>query len=193
MNNFPVLYFLDKLPAYFESVRKNPVPKKFTFRYFASIGHASSHDRDFVYLLKFLGFLDSKSCPLDNFSKLRDVNSFRSTLSEHIYKGYRALFELDTNIINVSEDVLVGYFTRFSNSSEETLISRANTFKALCAFSGLSTLVSSEEPRDVIRDITNKKFPVSYDKINLSINLPTTTDEKVYESLFRHLKDLLVD
>lgn len=187
MSNYPFVEAYEKIPSFFQAVREARTPKKFTYRYFADIGFPSSKDRDFVLALKKLGFIDEKSHPTHHYLRLKDINEFPEVLGERLQEAYDTLFETDKNAIYVSENVLSGYFSRLTGCSVEEALVYSRTLKALVRLSSLSEKKELEE-KSFLQKPRDKK---TASNISLNINLPTTTDEKVYESLFRHLKDLV--
>jgi len=184
MSNFPYVQSYKKLKTFFEAVRRAETPSKFTYRGFAGLGFPSSKDRDFVIALKQLGFIDAKGRPTEDYASLKDVRQFEGTMKRGIESAYTALLELDGNVINVSENVLNGYFGRLTGESLEKVMVYTRTFKELVALAGWD----AEEGKEGKGRKEDKK---AVSNINISISLPTTTDEKVYETLFKHLKDLV--
>ena len=198
MAMYPYVHSNSKLEDIFDVIRKTPQPDKFTYRYLANLGFSSSQDRKLIPLLKFLNYLDSSGKPTHSYKQLRDINSYKASLAEHVLKAYKDIILIDTKAPNVSEDVLVGYFSRFENASEETLFKIASTFKELCMLADISKISEEQQAyvlkKDYIKPLDRKETINKREKISavkLSINLPSTTDTNVYEVLFKHLKDLL--
>jgi hypothetical protein len=173
-----------KLNNFFEAIQKAETPTKFTYRYFAQLGFPSSKDRVFVLALKQLGFIDEKGCPTEDYHSLKDLRQFEGTMKRGIARAYQDLLELDRHITDVSENVLNGYFSRLTGENINKAMIYTRTFKELVRLAGWE---KKEEQQIEEKRVVKTAVP----NINLSINLPTTTDEKVYETLFKHLKDLV--
>ncbi len=184
MSNIPYVRSYKKLNTFFKAVQRAETPIKFTYRYFAGLGFPSSKDRDFVVTLKQLGFIDERGQPTEDYSSLKDLRQFEGTMKKGIERAYQSLLELDGNAISVSENVLNGYFGRLTGESLEKVVVYTRTFKELVGLTGWE-----KEKEQETGDKEEAKKAMS--NINISINLPTTTDEKVYETLFKHLKDLV--
>lgn len=184
MSKYPYVEAYDKLPEFFQAVREARMPEKFTYRYFANIGFPSSKDRDFVKALKRLDFIDENSRPTRSYQDLKDAGLFPSAIRKSIEKTYKELLDIDKEAWDVPENVLNGYFGRMTGESLEKTLVLTRTFKGLAALSDHE----KKEEKNGTEEVEGKQMS----NINLSINLPTTTDEKVYETLFKHLKDLLV-
>ena len=201
MAEFPVINSRDRLVALFTAIRGSAVPKRFTYRFLAKLGFKSSGDRVYLPLLKALGFLDSGGKPTPDYQAVRDQSLLAETLREALTRLYQPLFQVDTNLPNVPEDVLIGYFSRFSAGPSSLLERQKEAFGVLCSLADLganplkSQITRKPEQEQLAETKQNGKDghdnKSTRRKVNISINLPTTTDEKVYDSLFRHLKDLL--
>ncbi len=185
MSKFPYVRSYEKLGAFFSALSEAGVPQKFTFRYFAGLGFPSSKDRDFVKTIKMLGFVDNSGRPTQEYQALKDVRLFAITIRKSVDTTYGELLSLDKNAWNVSENVLNGYFGRLTGASISEAVVYTGTFKALV---NLSDHNEQAEKPQIVKEGEKKTLQ----NINLSINLPTTTDEKVYETLFKHLKELII-
>lgn len=187
MYKFPCVKSYEKLESLFESIINSEVPDKFTYRYLADIGFASSKDRDMLPALKMLGFVDEKGLPTDSYRGLKDSSVFKKVLLEAIEDAYQPLFETLPNAKNVSENVLTDYFMKLTEASHANSNAYKKTFLELLRLAEDSEETQAEHNTQE----PNSREGLSVKNVNLNINLPTTTDDKVYESLFKHLKDLL--
>lgn len=52
-----------KIPQYFDTMLTAKAPDKFTTKFMADLGFTSSNDRQFVNVLKAIGFLDDSGTP----------------------------------------------------------------------------------------------------------------------------------
>lgn len=167
---FPVIRSLDKLPSYFDFLISAEVPQKFTFRFFASRGFSSSQDRDFVVLLKFLGFLSEEGAPTDTYRLLRSLATRTDALSYAISQKY------GENIEATAES-----FVSMTNSDYKTAEKYAATLRVLQQF----TKSTHDLPKSPITD-------TSSDTAQFSLVIPITKDfdvyDKLFAALFKHLK-----
>jgi len=189
MSDIPYLESNEKIKGFFEALKSSETPTRFTYRYLIKIGFPSSKDRGLVGLLKQLGFIDRGGRPTQDYHSLKDLRQYEGTLRRGIERAYASLLDLDSRVLDVSEDVLNGYFGRLTGESLARALIYTRTFKALAGLAGwggqketASQIEIKEKPQ------LERGTPA---RINLSINLPTTTDEKVYQTLFKHLKDLV--
>jgi len=195
MFEFPYIEPYKKLESVLKAIVEGEIPAKFTYRYLASMGFPSSKDRDFVPAFRLLGLIDSLGRPTARYTNLRDIKQFERVLSRSIREAYIGLFETDAKANNVSENVLMGYFGKLTGKSHRQTDVYAKTFKELVRLSNYKEIVEEHEEEKAPISPMVQKVPSTIktrgQNINLNINLPTTTDGKVYETLFKHLKDLL--
>jgi len=188
---YPYFLSFEKLPEIFTKIRSAGVPKKFTFRFFASLGFSSSNDRGFVTILRTLGFIDAKGNPTDLYLRLRDHVDFKQVLREQIRLIYKDLFVIDTKVDNQPVLYIKNVFSNITHESDKIALVYAQTFKSFCLVAGLSSSPPETFPTvvtDVSGNTPSRNPKVNY---NININLPDTTDPDVLEALFKGLKDVL--
>ena len=195
MFEFPYIEPYKKLESVLKAAVEGEIPAKFTYRCLAGMGFPSSKDRDFVPAFRLLGLIDDLGRPTARYTDLRDLQQFERVLSQSVREAYVSLFEVDAKADSVSENVLIGYFGKLTGKSHQQANIYARTFKELVRLSNYNEI--KEIPFEEITQaaLTDQRVPSTIktrgQNINLNINLPTTTDGKVYETLFKHLKDLL--
>ena len=199
MFEFPYIGPYKKLEEVLDAIRSNEVPDKFTYRFLAKIGFPSSKDRDFVPAFRLLGLIDILGRPTAKYTEIRDLQQFEPVLTKAVEDTYKELFETDSNVANVSENVLISYFGKLTGKAHKESVTYTKTFLELVSLSGYKKkgvrAVEGEETKVVQEVVEEQKIQRTIktraQNINLNINLPTTTDGKVYETLFKHLRDLL--
>lgn len=185
MYNFPFVVSYQKLKSLFDAVVKNEVPDKFTYRYLEDLGFASSKDRDLLPALKSLGFLDQKGIPTQAYADLKDPRFKSKVIRKSIDFAYEELFKLDSNVENVSENVLNGYFSKLTGASHQKCRIYTGTFRELVKLSNHQEKTPNPINFEKIQELPPQQ------NVNININLPITTNEEVYRELFKHLKGLL--
>ncbi len=178
---FPALTFFDKLPALFNSISQANIPTKFTYRFLMELGFKSSQEREFLPLLKFLNFLTHSGVPTDFYKNLRSSKTLAITLQKAIKDSYAPIFAMEPNAPLIQKADLYACFKQLTSVSAVEVERALETFLALCSLADFGQI---PDPASVV----GQKTPRS---VRLNITLPTTTDEKVYEVLFKHLKDLV--
>jgi hypothetical protein len=187
MSIYPLAKAHEKLPKLFEQIRKARLPKRFTYRFLMEIGFSSSQERELLPILKQLGFLARNGQPTIYYNKLKNPREFQTVLQERIKETYDEVFRLDKNIPGVEEETLAGYFSQLTGQDYDLCRLYAKTFLALCKYSEISQEQSQSQRRD--QDIVASQESA---KITFNIHLPNTRDEKVYQAIFKNLRDYLI-
>ena len=174
------------LPSFFSSLYTAVLPAKFTFRFLQQLGYKSSAQRDLVYFLKSFGFVDAGGAPTSLYTEYKNSTNpteFVSVCAKNLY----------TEIIAISSDfsepsLLHSFKSAFPNHSHEDITKAVATFKALNKHYKFVQAPSQSNP-NVVADI-NSALPKAKG-VNININLPETENEKVYEAIFKYLKNIL--
>ncbi len=188
-----------KIPQYFDTLLTARAPDKFTTKFMADLGFTSSNDRQFVNVLKAIGFLDETGTPTERYFKFLDQSFSKQMVAEGIREAYADLFALNIAAQTLSKSEVEGKFKTLTNGSKEntTISYMASTFINLCNYADWSQPqkvikeeVSPEEPTDSSTDLvveTTEKargIDLNYD---IHIHLPATRDQAVYDALFASL------
>lgn len=192
-----------KISNYFDTMLTAKAPDKFTTKFFADLGFTSSNDRQFVNVLKAIGFLDEAGAPTGRYFKFLDQSYSKLMVAEGIREAYEDLFALNTCAYNLSKDEVEGKFKTLTNGSKEnaTIKYMASTFINLCSYADWSEpstkpTVIEKQGEEKIKSTQQKEkeqvslvnnqgmFDLNY---NIHIHLPPTRDEGVYDALFASL------
>ena len=184
VEHYPYFVNYSRLPDMFAAINSAVIPSKFTYRFLEELGFSSSNDRGFIPILKFLNILDDKGIPTIHYIHLRSEADFPVVLGRLIKTAYKSLFSSESNLVNLNDTELFNVFNKATGYAVTEVHDTVSTFKTL---TGLA-IFTEDTSENVSKTEAELKSPVS---INLSIKLPTTTDPKVYDVLFKYLKDLL--
>lgn len=194
----------------FQAIQAGQAPEKFTTRFLASLGFASAADRLVIALLKQLDFLDAEGKPKDRYFKYLDQTQGNLVLAEAVRETYADLFTLRRDAQNMSKQEVINKAKTLSQGtfSESVLDKFAATFLALCSIADFSREAWSTEQNSVSQNAENETTPPNAgiaDKpetrllglggihYNIQIVLPASRDPKVFDALFRSLKEHLID
>lgn len=191
-----------KIPSYFDTLLTAKAPDKFTAKFMADLGFTSSNDRQFINVLKAIGFLDDAGSPTQRYYRFLDQSCAKSIVAEGIREAYADLFALNINAHKMTKDEVIGKFKTLTNGSKEnaTIAQMASTYINLCSYADWSEQPKQSAventPNDTLKqddnteDVLNKTF-ASGRKIDLNydihIHLPSTRDPAVYDALFASL------
>ena len=190
-----------KIPTYFDTMLTAKAPEKFTTKFMSDLGFSSSNDRQFVSVLKTLGFLDDAGIPTQRYYKFLDQSCSKLMVADGIREAYSDLFELNISAQTMQKQDIEGKFRTLTNGTKEkaTISYMASTFKNLCDYADWSTLsIKAEIEKPVpVEDYADSKdqetseaaiptrtFDLNYD---IHIHLPVTRDQAVYDALFASL------
>ena len=73
-----------KIPQYFDVLLTAQAPEKFTVKFFADLGFTSSNDRQFINVLKAIGFLDNSGTPTQRYYRFLDQSCSKKMVAEGI-------------------------------------------------------------------------------------------------------------
>ena len=189
-----------KIPQYFDTLLTARAPEKFTVKFFADLGFTSSNDRQFINVLKSIGFLDDSGIPTQRYFKFLDQSCSKATVAEGIRGAYSDLFDLNVNAHTMSKSEVEGKFKTLTSGAKapNTISQMASTFINLCSYADWnapashvtepSNLLENEVPNTPLQpsnpQAITKGFDLNYD---IHIHLPATRDQAVYDALFASL------
>ncbi len=192
-----------KIPQYFDTMLTAKAPDKFTVKFMSDLGFTSSNDRQFVNVLKAIGFLDDSGTPTERYFKFLDQSCSKLMVAEGVREAYSDLFALNVNAQTMTKQEVEGKFKTLTNGSKEnaTIGHMASTFINLCAYADWSgakaskqkkeeTPSNNERPSKAIEQDFDHNGPalkgidLNYD---IHIHLPATRDQAVYDALFASL------
>lgn len=190
-----------KIPQYFDTMLTAKAPDKFTAKFMADLGFTSSNDRQFVNVLKAIGFLDEAGTPTERYFKFLDQSFSKQMVAEGVREAYGDLFALNISANNMTKSEVEGKFKTLTNGSKEnaTISYMASTFINLCGYADWTEPQILENKLDGKSSDINQKlivnnaeeteqynqqksgFDLNYD---IHIHLPATRDQAVYDALF---------
>lgn len=190
-----------KIPQYFDTLLTARAPDKFTVKFFADLAFTSSNDRQFINVLKAIGFLDEGGAPTERYYKFLDQSHSKKIVAEGIREAYVDLFNLNISANTMTQSEVEGKFKTLTNGSKApaTITQMAKTFVGLCGYADWSRVTTANgqenastivEPQVQESSIQSPEasgsagFDLNY---NIHIHLPATRDQTVYDALFASL------
>jgi hypothetical protein len=194
------------LAAVFAAIREAGVPDRFTHEFLKQLGFTSSGDRSVIPVLKSLRFLDEAGIPTDRYRRYRDQSISGAVMAEALRDAYGDLFKIKENAQSMNSTELKGAFKRISGKGDASSEKMAATFKALSGLADWSATAAataaapadSEMPETSdqetpsapapIPPVGERSFPATL-RHDIHIHLPVSTEVKVYDAIFRSLRD----
>jgi len=198
----PYMGGVKNLSAILTKIQNASCPNAFTIDFLKDLGFASSNDRSVIKVLKYIGFIDQNSKPLEPYKKYMDHTISKVVLGEQIRMAYDDLFNAHKDANKMTVGDLTGWFKTKTGQSESVAAKIATLFKALtdCAeftdkpqskgSSGLTAAV--ELPKDNKSDaehVDNSKLSLVY---RFEIHLPDTQNMDTYRAIFKAIKEELL-
>lgn len=187
-----------------DSIKGAQAPEKFTVRFLESLDFKSTTDRLVIGVLKGLGFLSSDGRPQDRYYRYLDQTQSEIVLAEAIRDAYGDLFQVNTTAQNLSKQEVLGKFRTLSqgNYSDSVLDKMAMTFLELCKLADFKSKPATNRPEppadnnedaigDQVDELASGQIALGGLHYNIQIILPESRDPKVYDALFRSLKEHL--
>ena len=195
-----------KIEKFFETLQKAAVPEKFTNSILNAIFQLKgTNDRPFITLLKALTFIDEKGVPLENYYDYKNTTQAPFVLGKCLKKGYEELYRMDENAHNLSEAEIKGHLMSLTGkeSGNQALLWKVKTFVSLVNIAkfetkehGIQVLEENTNESEPPFNIEDKPLPEPKKDFLLThtvvVNVPTTTDKKVYDVLFKSIKENLL-
>lgn len=198
----PSSYFTStkNLAAILAQMQKGQVPPKFTYDHLKQLGFPSSNDRPVIPILKALGFLDQAGVPQDRYRRFKDTSNAKRVLAEGIKEAYADLFAIDEAAQKLSGDQLKGMFARLSGKSDAVTDKMALTFRALVDRADFSEPdgileeedIEPEEADEQDEELAARKSPTLLLRHDVHLHLPVSEDIKVYDAIFRSIRNNLL-
>ena len=201
---------VNKVQAIMTKIIAGTAPEKFTTAHLKTIGFGSSNDRAMVPLLKDLGFLSAEGVPTQRYHDYRNSARSKNVLGEALKDAYPEIFHITESPSQDDKPAIQGLFKSTHNVSDQVAGFMANTFLVLLEIADVShgenktkatTHKTEAKKKDASNAATNtiKETVVQQHqgianlRYNIEIHLPATNEIEVYNSIFKSLKEHLLD
>lgn len=201
-----------QIPKFLETLRAGTAPATFTRQFLKDIDFKSSNHHQFIPLLKGLGFLTADGTPTERYKQFLDASRWKKVLAEAVREAYSDIFVIKAKPTNSDIQMIAGKFKSTYNLSDTAADRAARTFLALLNLSDPDTLygsansaasspsapnISPPSPEAQLEAIVppmprrnGQALGLSY---NIQIHLPATKDVEVYNSIFKSIREHLID
>lgn len=190
------------LSDFFNKIRDAQAPDKFTNQILKDLGFKSNNHRPFIPLMKSLGFLSAEGTPTPRYHDYRNHSLSKKVMGEALKEAYSDIFLIKSHPKSADKELIQGKFKSYHNASDNVASLMAKTFYAILALAELDF----ETPKKKIKEPEQHKSKpgtpatIKTEKIsslglhyNIQIHLPATKDIEVYNSIFKSLKEHLIE
>jgi hypothetical protein len=199
LGKYPYILNTGKLRRFLETIPKIGTPPKITQGSLPTLGFKSAADRPIVPILKFIGFLDEQNVPTESYKDFKVDSKAGTTMASALKKAYADLFQIYPDACGGDEKALKDFFTPTTDAGEQVVMQTVTTFKVLCAFADFGGVPSKEKSKEEEhgkdKGEEEKGFQTTAGvtiSLNIQLALPATEDAKVYENIFKALRDNLL-
>lgn len=202
MSEIPYTPLAGKIKEYFAKIQETKVPPKVDTDWLKSIGFGSGNDSYILKVLKHIGFVDDSKVPTDLWKEYKDPTKSHAVLAQAIRQGYKDLFDTYEDAHRKDNEALYAFFSSKTGMAKRTVDLMVNTFTNLCQLADFEKEISQIErrppkvfsPQKGGIGVKPANGIISEMHINIQLHLPATSDQTVYDNLFKSLrKHLLSD
>lgn len=182
-------------------------PDKFTTQYLKDLGFSSSNFRAVIPLLKALGFLSEDGSPTSRYHEYRNTARSRRVMAEALREAYSDLFTIKANPTDADRPLIEGKFKSVHNVSPNVARLMASTFYSLLELADLSSSPVEMKKEEKQPEPPKPKAEGEAEQLppqlpahsrpalhyNIQIHLPATKDIEVFNSIFKSLKEHLLE
>lgn len=197
-----------RIKTVFSKIKEGQTPERVTNQLIRDWGFNSTTDRAFIPLLKAIGFLTADGVPTQRYNNYRDYSRSRIVMGEALKEAYSDIFLINAHPTTADSASITGKFKSFHNSSDKVADLMSKTFFELLELADLDASttnlpngsekdkdsttenISASQNHQQVRVPSNRVSGLHY---NIQIHLPATKDIEVYNSIFKSLKEHLLE
>ena len=197
--DFPYTQSYKKIPKFFNVIQSAAVPPKITHKVLIeTFEFKGTNDRPLIGILKSLDFIDGNGVPTQLYYDYKNKDIASTILGNCIKSCYKILYDKNEKFHELTVDKIKGFFesTTGKESNNAVLIQMVKTFmqlKSIASFDSNATSVIDtpilSKDASSIPSHPSKDFVLTH---TIVLNLPATTDQKVYDVLFKSIKENLL-
>lgn len=211
--NYPYANVTGALVSTINQLRK-AFPAQVSAETLQKWGYAPKNENYIINTIRFLGLIDDEGKKAASAAKIFVLgdDEFAKGLAKIVKANYRDLFEHHgEDSWTLDKDLLTTYFRTADETSSTVGGRQASTFQALAGLAGHGDIPKASSPRTTIKkpsetsrtkkrrgkttkEDTRDAEPTAVGlTIRIELNLPATTDQKVYDSIFKSVRKNLID
>lgn len=194
--SYPYAKKMGSLREFLQKIPTIAIPEKILLKTLYALGYKSVNDRPIIKVLKFIHFLNKDGTPTENYVNFRSKGKSGAVMAKCLKSAYEDLFGLYDDACSRTTEELRDFFSTRVKGGDLVLGLTANTFKTLCEFADFGAPAKPKEGDkkkiDVAKGRVTPQMPQGITmNLNIQITLPVTDDAKVYENIFKALKEQL--
>lgn len=178
-------------------------PPRFTQDFLSTtLGMKGGSATPIIPFLKRLGFLGGDGVPTDIYKRFRNEPQRGAAAAEALREGYKKLYEINEFVHDASDQDLLGVVIQATGLEAKAPTAKAivASFKAVRKFADFNADGTSDQgtsdksdsdvlEESVLSDGVANRLGLSY---TINLNLPATSDIKVFDAIFKSLRENLL-
>lgn len=200
MTDFPYVYPRDALKDFMGKIQTVQEPDKVTQAWLIKVGFKSTAHRDFIRVLKFIGFIDPPGNPTPRFRAYRNKAVAKAILADALRQSYAEFYNVYDDAHRQDNEALINVVASTTKVGEDTRKVIVATFKTLCTLADFEAGPVSvpptvgpgpiAEPRPVAPVPASTAVSLT---VNVQVELPVTEKEDVYDKIFAAMRKHIID
>lgn len=207
MAQLPYMISASTIVKILKKIKEAPTPSKFSQNYLSeTLGFTGANDKAFISYAKSLGLIDQSTIPTELYKQFRNPSQSSNALAKGIMKAYKPLYNRNENFFDLSKAKLHELVCAETGYDHDNITAKriTNSFlevKKLADFSTVHDELDSnsidEESVDDEQESKGSQVQMQHiGKIglayNINLTLPNTDDPKVFNAIFKSLKESLL-
>ncbi|MCL1487917.1 MAG: DUF5343 domain-containing protein [Marinobacter sp.] len=210
MAQLPYMISASAVKKILEKIKEAPTPSKFTQNYLSTtLGFEGANDKAFISYAKSLDFIDAAGVPTSLYKQFRTPSLSGGALAKGLMQAYKPLYDRNERFYelskakfhelvcaetgldhdNVTAKRITNTFLEAKKQADFTAIDGADDDSDYEETVGTDEQNQSEELPQTITQHHVGKLGLSY---NINLILPNTDDPKVFNAIFKSLKENLL-
>lgn len=203
--NLPYVLVGGTLSKIFEKIKSASVPERFTQDFLSTkLGFKGGNARAVIPFFKRIGFLGTDGAPTELYRRFRNPAQSGAAMAQALRTGFAGLYEMNEYVHSATDADLKGLIVQATGAEPNSRVVQAivSSFKALKNLADFEAEPEKEQeeeetPTPANEGATQLPPPApSHPGLNLSytinLNLPSTTDIKVFDAIFKSLREHLL-
>lgn len=209
MAQLPYMISASSVRKILEKIKEAATPTKFTQNYLSTtLGFEGANDKAFISFAKSLGFLDASGVPTTRYKQFRTPSLSGGALARGLVDAYKPLYERNERFYDLNKQKLHELVCAETGLDHDNVTAKriTNTFLEAKKLAKFSDIEGGEEFDDTEDEAAHEetttfktertaneqhigKLGLSY---NINLILPNTDDPKVFNAIFKSLKENLL-
>lgn len=205
-DNLPYLSSPGSIRTGLERIRDAATPDRVTTDFIQTkLAIKGGTGASLAAFLKKVGLVNSDASPSDLYKRFRNTQTSGMAIAEAVRIGYRELFDINEYCYVLNDKDLLSLVCQVTGAAADSRTAELTvaTFKHLKSFADFETKAKS---MDVVAEESATAVPITYPSaptnqsnlgLNLSytinLNLPATSDQAVFNAIFRSLREHLLN